>query len=377
MHVPLLDLTLEHADVAEQLEAACARVLRSGRYILGPEVFAFEREVAEYLGASECVAVSSGTDALLCALSALEIGRGHEVITTGFSFIATAEAIVRVGATPVFADIDPESYNISVDSVRAAVTSRTRAVLAVHLYGRPAELVQLRQLCEEHGLYLIEDAAQAFGARTAHGAIGAAGTAVCFSFFPSKSLGAAGDGGLLALSDRELAARCRAIRAHGASAKHFHPWIGGNYRLDELQAAILRVKLRGFSAALERRRQLAREYTRRLASTPGLQTPAVGDGDGDGHSFCVYTLRVPTHRDELAEFLRACGIETAVHYPRPLTEQPALSAFAAPLPECERAAREVLSIPLYAALTPEQQAHVIESILRFFSSTLAPTGPRR
>lgn len=360
----------------DELTLAARRVLASGAMILGPEVDAFEREVASALGAPHAIGVSSGTDALLCALQALELRAGDEVITTPFSFIATAEAILRAGATPRFVDIEPATYNLDATQVEAAVGERTRAILVVHLYGHPAELHGLQQIAERHALALVEDCAQAFGARLDGRALGTWGAFGCFSFFPAKPLGGAGDGGLVTTGRPELAQRIRRLRVHGATAKYRHEQLGGNYRLDELQAALLRVKLARFDAALARRRELASRYAARLPRHPDLRLPTVEPGAEP--AWASYTLAVRERRDELAAFLLERGVQTAVHYPKPLHQQPALAPFLprdVSLPHSERAAREVLSLPLFPSMTADQLEHVAASVADFFAAPRALQRP--
>jgi dTDP-4-amino-4,6-dideoxygalactose transaminase len=363
--IPVFDVGGDNARFAPELTAAMRRVIDSGRLILGPEVEAFESEVALALGVEHAVGVSSGTDALIAALLTLGIGAGDEVITTAFSFVATAEAIVRVGARPRFGDIDPSTYNLDPDAVSPLVTSRTRALIVPHLFGQSAALRALGALAEQHGIALIEDAAQAFGGRWQDQRLGTVGTLGCFSFFPTKPLGALGDGGLVVTNDAALAARCRAVRAHGAAGKHRHVMIGGNFRLDAVQAACLRIKLPAGAADRASRAAHAEAYGAGLADIAELSVPNADEGC----AWSLYTLRVPHCRDELAGFLRELGIETAVHYPVPLHLQPCLAEYGdgvGSLPHSERAAEEVLSVPLFPTLERQQRDAVVAAIREFF-----------
>ena len=363
--LPVFDPAPETEAHWDALNAAFQRVLRAGRFIGGPEVEAFEAEAAAFLGAPHAVGVNSGTDALVLALRALGVGPGDEVVTTPFSFFATAEAISAVGAAPVFADVDPRTFNLDPDAAGAAVTERTRAVLPVHLYGAPADLGRLSALCERRGLVLIEDCAQSFGARHAGaGAMtGTRGAAGAFSFFPTKTLGAYGDAGLLVTADAAVAERARALRAHGARRKYYHEELGYNSRLDALQAALLRVKLPHVEAANAARRRAAARYDRLLAGADGLVTPA----PVPGHVYHQYTVRIPDgRRDAVQAALRARGVETAVHYPVPLHRLPMYAPAGARCPVAERLAGEVLSLPLWPALddaTADRVARALRSVV--------------
>ncbi|HLV22515.1 MAG TPA: DegT/DnrJ/EryC1/StrS family aminotransferase [Polyangiaceae bacterium] len=365
MRVPMLDLAAVHRPYREELRAALDAVLASERYVLGPEVERFEAEAARALGAPYALGVSSGTDALLCALMALDIAPGDEVITSGFSFVAAAEVIARLGAIPRFIDLQPGSFNLDPEGVARAITPRTRAIVAVHLYGEPADLPALCAVAEQHGIPLVEDAAQAFGAALGAEAprrVGTWGRAGCFSFFPSKPLGGLGDGGMIVTADRELFERCRRLRVHGATAKHAHAELGGNFRLDALQAAALRTKLRHFEGMHAERQRLAARYLRELAGLAGAVLPTPRQGTAS--AWALFTLRLDD-RDRVAADLARAGVESAVHYPEPLHRQPAFRALARaadPLPEAERAARQVLSIPLFPGMNDAQQDAVIEAL---------------
>ncbi len=353
-------IALSMAPTADaELSAAFSRVLTSRQFILGAEVSAFEAELGHYLGSAHAIGVSSGTDALIAALLALDIGPGDEVVTTPFTFIATAEAIARVGARPVFADVDPVTLNL--DPARVVRTPSTRAVLPVHLFGHPAELIGLE-------LPIIEDAAQAIGARAAGRRVGTLGRLGCFSFFPTKPLGALGDGGAVVTADGVLAERIRRLRQHGSADKHLYVELGGNFRLDALQAAFLRVKLPRLEAWLEARRAVALAYSRELAGIDELGLPATRQGTAPAWAHYVVRVR-DGRRDALAQHLDALGIATAVYYPRPLHLQPVFAQLGyarGDFPQAERAADEVLALPLFPGLTAEQQGRVVEAVRGFF-----------
>jgi dTDP-4-amino-4,6-dideoxygalactose transaminase len=359
--IAMADLNALHAPLADQLSAAAVRVLASGRFILGEEVAAFERELATAVGVAHAVGVSSGTDALLALLMAAGVGPDDEVITTPFSFFATAEAIVRLGARPVFADIEPTTLNLDPDAAATRVCSRTRAAVVVHLYGRRARTAPLAAACKAAGILLIEDSAQAIGATSA----GPRGAAEALSFFPTKNLGGFGDAGAVLTDQAELAAAVRALRIHGAESRNSHAVIGGNFRLDELHAALLRVKLPSLPAWTARRRAIAGAYRSAWADLPiGLPPHEPG---------CVwnqFVVRVSNEcRAAFAAALAAHGIDTAVYYPTPLHLQPALAAFggrAGDYPEAERAAREVLALPIHPTLSDGEVERIITFVRAWF-----------
>ncbi|MEM1414056.1 MAG: DegT/DnrJ/EryC1/StrS family aminotransferase [Myxococcota bacterium] len=358
--VPLMDLGAQHAPLMDALREASERVLASGRFILGPEVTAFEEEVAAYLGVPHAIGVSNGSDALLVALMALGIGPGDEVVTTPFSFFATAGCIVRLGARPVFVDIDPATFNLDVEQVAGAITERTKAVIPVHLFG---QTVDLRALREVTNLPLVEDAAQALGAACRVGAAGTVGAFGCFSFFPTKNLGGFGDGGMLVTRDDALAEKARMLRAHGSKPKYTHHLVGGNFRLDALQAALLRVKLPHLDAWTAGRQANAAAYDAGLARSP-LVTPARVH---DGHAYHQYVVRAPK-RDALRAHLSDAGIGTGIYYPSPLHLQPCFAELgygAGDFPEAERACREVLALPIFPELGDARRMRVIEAIRAF------------
>lgn len=346
MNIPMVDLAAETRELGAEIEAAIREVLASGRFILGPNVTALEQEVAAYLGVKHAVALASGTDALHLALRAAGIGSGDEVITTPFTFIATAEACSYVGATPVFVDIEPGSFNIDPAQAAAAVTPRTRAILPVHLYGQPADMDALREIAQRHRLLLIEDCAQSFGARWRGRQTGTMGEVGCFSFYPSKNLGAYGDGGMAVTGDDDIATSLRVLRDHGSRVRYHHSIIGYNSRLDELQAAILRVKLRRIDDLNRRRREAARHYTRCFEGSP-IEPPRCADDAG--HVFHQYTVRTP-RRDAVQRALTEAGIGCAVYYPIPLHRQEVYAGNTQSLPQAEAAAGAVLSLPIHPYL---------------------------
>ncbi|MGE0813642.1 MAG: DegT/DnrJ/EryC1/StrS family aminotransferase [Vicinamibacterales bacterium] len=363
--VPLLDLQAQYGPIREAVLAAVVRVCDSQRCILGEEVAALERELAEYLGVAHAVGVSSGTDALIAALMAAGVGPGDEVVTPTFSFFASAGAVVRVGARPVFVDIDPATYNLDVEAVRQAITPRTKAVMPVHLYGQAAAMDALLAVTGAHGLAVIEDAAQAVGARDGGGAVGGFGQFGCFSFYPTKNLGAFGDGGLVTTNDPALAERVRLLRDHGQQPKYHHAIVGGNFRLDAIQAAVLRVKLPHLAAWTEGRRRNAARY-RALFAEAGLDG-VVGlpyERPGAFHIYNQFVVRVP-ERDRLRAWLTERGIGTEIYYPVPFHRQAcfaglghAVDAF----PNADAAAAAVLALPIFAELTEAQLRRVVEGI---------------
>ncbi len=355
--VPMLDLTPQVEAHLEEFREAIMRVVRSTRFILGPEVDAFEREAAEYLGVEHAVGVASGTDALTIALRALGIGSGDEVITSPFTFFATGEAIRAVGATPVFVDIEPDHYCLHPDRVEEAIGPRTRAILPVHLYGQPADIEPLVALAARHQLLVIEDAAQAFGSAMAGRKVGSFGDAAGFSFFPSKNLGAFGDGGLLVTHRKDVADQARLLRNHGQVDRYHHAHFGYTSRLDELQAAILRIKLRQLDRWNDQRRSIAQIYTKRLGQVAELVPPS--ERPGARHVYHQYTLRVlHGQRDALQSSLQDRGVTSVVHYPVPLHGFDVFEQKPTNLSEAERAAREVLCLPIWPEL-PSTTCHKI------------------
>lgn len=352
MPIPMVDVARQYQDLKAEIDAAVGAVFESGRFILGPNMEALEEEVARYLGVRHAVAVGSGTDALHLGLRAAGIGPGDEVITTAFTFVGTAEAIVYTGAEPVFVDIDPDTFNIDPGHIEAAIGPATRAVIAVHLFGQPSEVERIRDLCDRHGLLLLEDCAQSFGAQVGSRKTGAYGHLGCFSFYPGKNLGGAGDSGLVATGDGALAEKIRSLRHHGAEGTYRHGTIGYNSRMDELQAAILRVKLPHIERFNAARRRNAERYHRRLSGC-GVTLP-IERIEGT-HVYHQYTIGCHG-RDRVREQLSAAGIATGVYYPLPLHRQPVFreSCGRLQLPATEPAARTVLSLPMYPELSEEQ-----------------------
>ncbi|MAQ15978.1 MAG: transcriptional regulator [Sandaracinus sp.] len=362
--VPFLDLATQHAALETELRAAFDRVLSSGAFILGPEVNAFEEEVARYLGVAHAVGVSSGTDALLVALMALGVGPGDEVITTPFTFFATAGVVHRLGARPVFVDIRPGTFELDPAAVAAARTERTKAVIGVDLFGQPCDLDALREAAGP--AVLVEDAAQSFGASYRGKTIGGHVPAVCFSFFPAKNLGGLGDGGLVSTDDAELATRMRRVRVHGAHPKYFHAMVGGNFRLDALQAAFLRVKLPHVDTWIAARRANAAYYDERLGAA-GLAPERLGlpERADPGHTYNQYVIRT-NRRDALRDALAEAGVPTAIYYPKPLHLQECFAYLGyepGSLPIAERACDEVLAIPVGPELTEANRDRVATAIL--------------
>ncbi|HEX8458764.1 MAG TPA: DegT/DnrJ/EryC1/StrS family aminotransferase [Pyrinomonadaceae bacterium] len=369
MQVPLLDLKQQHDALSEELRAAVGRILDSQQFVLGEEVRLLEEELARYSSVPHAVGCASGSDALLLALMALDIRAGDEVITTPFSFFATASAITRAGARPVFVDIEPRTYNLDPALVEAAITERTRAILPVHLYGQCAAFAPLAEIAARHHLPIIEDAAQAIGAEDSGRRAGSFGLMGCFSFYPTKNLGAAGDAGLITTSDDALAARLRRLRTHGGATEYLHTEVGLNSRLDALQAAVLRVKLPHLDAWSQARRERAETYSLLLTNAHlGFKLRAPFIRENVRHIFHQYVVRVPRHRDALVEHLRAHGVGVKIYYPVPLHLQECfryLGYREGALPEAERAARETLALPIYPELRLEQQQYVVDVISRF------------
>ncbi len=364
MAVTQLDLTREYRLFRREINRAIERVLESGRFVLGEEVGALEKEVASYCGATWGIGVSSGTDALHLALRALDIGPGDEVIIPSFTFVATAEAVLYCGATPRFVDIDPTTFNLNPERVEEAITPKTRAIVAVHLFGLPAPMDPLLELARHYSLLVIEDAAQAFGASYNEKRVGGIGDAGCFSFFPTKNLNAYGDGGMVLTSHSDVADRLRTLRAHGSSERYIHRELGFNSRLDEIQAAILRVKLTHIDQLNEKRRSVAAAYSRALKEV--VQVPV--EPAGSYHVYHQYTIRTPK-RGRLMEWLKKRGIGCQVYYPVPLHLQGPFKYFPRTcLEETEKASQEVLSLPIHPFLTPREVDEVIEGVLSFFKA---------
>ncbi|BCA54233.1 Pleiotropic regulatory protein [Nitrospira sp. KM1] len=377
MAVPLLDLAAHHRPLHKELVAAIEQVVQSQAFILGPDVGTLEERIASYCGTGAAIGVSSGTDALLIALMALNIGPGDEVITSPYSFFATAGAVARVGAKPVFVDIDPRSYNIDPGRVEQAVTSRTKALIPVHLYGQCADMDPLMDIATRRGLAVIEDAAQAIGSEYRDGRrAGSLGTVGCFSFFPSKNLGALGDAGMVTTNDPQLAERLRILRVHGSQPKYYHKIIGGNFRLDSIQAAVLNVKLKHLDGWTRRRQDNAQRYETLFQQSDLVKKGHVrlpeavyrASGHRHYHIYNQFVLRAG-ERDRLIVHLKGKSIGAEIYYPVPFHLQECfqyLGYKAGDFPESERAASETIAIPIYPELTQLQQQEVVNAICDFY-----------
>lgn len=373
MRVPLLDLTEQNQLLRPEIEAALGRVLDTNAFILGGEVKALEDELAAYCGTKYAIGCASGSDALLLALMALDVKAGDEVITTPYSFFATVSAITRLGATPVFVDIDPLTYNLDVSQIESKITERTKAIQPVHLYGQCADMAELRKVAVKHGIPLVEDAAQAIGAEENGVRAGAMSEIGCFSFYPSKNLGGMGDGGFMTTDDDELAERLFALRVHGSKERYYHKWVGLNSRLDGFQGAVLRVKLPYLDSWSNKRKANADRY-RELFTDAGL-TEQVGlpyERENVRHIYNQFVVRVPGKRDGLRAFLTEKGIGTDIYYPVSLHMQECFEYVGykeGDLPESEKASRETLALPIYPELRPEQLEYVVDTIARFYEQT--------
>lgn len=368
--IPSFDLTRQNAALKDELMQVISGIIDGGHFILGENVAQFESEMARTCGVRFAVGVANCSDALYLALLACGIGPGDEVITTPFTFFATAGAIARTGARPVFCDIDPATYNIDVRSIEGLVTARTKAILPVHLYGQPADMDPIVDVAKRHNLYVIEDAAQAIGASYKGRPVGSLGDVACISFFPTKNLGAFGDAGVVVTDNADIADRVRMLRVHGSRKKYYHELLGCNSRLDELQAGILRLKLRYLPDWTTKRRQIAARYVELLADTPqvrsGMLRLPVELADTT-HVYHQFTVATPD-RDRLQEHLKARGIGSTVYYPLPLHLQVVfrdLGYREGAFPEAERASREVLSLPMFPELTDEEIVRVVEAIRDF------------
>jgi len=367
--IPPIDLVRQYKTIGKEVSAAVQDVLTSGRYIGGPLVESFEQQFANYVGAVECVACNSGTDALYLALRALEIGPGDEVITTPFTFIATAEVITAVGATPVFIDIDAQTFNLDVTQIAAAITDKTRAIMPVHLFGQPVDMSTVMSIAQAHNIVVIEDCAQATGAQWQGKKVGSIGHIGCFSFFPTKNLGACGDGGAVVTNDESIAASIRKLREHGMASRYCHEATGINSRLDALQAAILQIKLPYLERWNDARRKVAAYYHQLLNPVPGVVIPQEIAG---GHSvWNQYTIRLTkdrsssNYRDEVRRRLQQLGISSMVYYPLALHLQPVYKSLgyqAGQLPVTEQISHEVLSLPMFPELSFEEQQQVVYAL---------------
>jgi dTDP-4-amino-4,6-dideoxygalactose transaminase len=370
MNIPLLDLNEQNATLRPEIEAALSRVLDTNAFILGGEVKALEEELAAYCGTKYAIGCASGSDALLLALMALDVKAGDEVITTPYSFFATVSAITRLGAVPVFVDIDPLTYNLDISQIEAKINERTKAIQPVHLYGQCADMEALRAVASRHKISLVEDAAQAIGAEENGNRAGAMSEIGCFSFYPSKNLGGMGDGGFMTTNDDALAEKLFALRVHGSTERYYHKWVGLNSRLDGFQGAVLRVKLPHLDTWSDQRKANADRY-RTLFTDAGLteQITLPFERDNCRHIYNQYVIRVPNRRDELRAFLTDHGIGTDIYYPVPLHLQECFSYVGhkvGDFPASELAANETLALPIYPELKREQQEYVVEKVIEFF-----------
>ncbi len=379
MNVPLLDLNFQHRPLQKELAEAISQVVESNAFILGPDVNRLETAIAKYCETEFAIGVSSGTDALLISLMALGVGPGNEVITTPYTFFATVGSIVRLGAKPVFVDIDPVSFNIDPDKIEEKITSKTKALLPVHLYGQCADGEAIQAIAKKHDLRIIEDAAQAIGSQYPDGSkAGNKGDLGCFSFFPTKNLGCFGDGGMVVGNDPDLKERIQILRVHGSKPKYYHELVGGNFRLDSLQAAILNVKLHLLEKWNQERRENAKRYGQLftdncLVKNQKVQLPSAVHADSgvtNHHTYNQFVIRV-LKRDELRDYLREKGVSTEVYYPVPLHLQRCFESLEhkeGDFPEAEKAARETLALPIFPGLTSGQQEYVVQQINSFYES---------
>ena len=364
--ISLVDLTAQYHSIKKEIDTAVLATLESGYFILGPQVVKFEESIAAYLGVQHAIGLASGTDALVIALRALNIGEGDEVIIPAYTFFATAGTVMSVGAKPVIVDVDPQSYQIDVSKIEVAITSKTKAIIPVHLYGHPAEMGPILEIARKHGLKVIEDNAQGFGAEYLGKKTGSFGDIACLSFFPTKNLGAYGDGGAVATNDPALAERMRMLRTHGWKKKYYSEEVGYNSRLDALQAAILQAKFPHLDSWNEKRRELSKRYTEHLAPL-GIVTPV--EREWAKHVYHLYIIR-SEKRDQLQAFLKQKGIASEVYYPIPPHLSVPCKKFGykeGDFPHAEKAAKETLALPLYPELTLAQQDEVIATIKEFVS----------
>lgn len=369
MNIPFTDLTKEFEDIQKDWFDAIKEIGASGRFILGHNVYAFEEECADYIGTDYAVSVANGTDALTLSLRALDIGPGDEVITSPLSFFASSECISHVGATPVFADVDENSFNISAETIEQVITKKTKAIIPVHLFGYPADIKSIKQLAEQHNLHLIEDAAQAFGASNAEEKVGSMGTTGCFSFYPSKILGCYGDGGLITTNSKEILDRLHRLRNHGAIKPYIHAEIGYNSRLDEIQAALLRIKLKKVEESISARRAVAASYSERLKDS-GIIIPVVPSDFR--HVYNLYTVRLTENRDAVRQLLSDNDIPTSQCYPEPISTQPVYKNFGYSKKEiatCDKLTHQLLSLPIYPGMTEEMIEYVSTNLIEALEKT--------
>ncbi|TFD95751.1 DegT/DnrJ/EryC1/StrS aminotransferase family protein [Jeotgalibacillus sp. R-1-5s-1] len=369
MNVPMLDLSEQYQTLKPKMMEVLDDVMSSSRFILGDYVKNLEADVAKYSNVAHGIGCGNGSDAIHIALQAGGIGEGDEVITTAFTFFATGGAVARAGATPVYVDIDPVTFNIDPSKIEEAITEKTKAIIPVHLYGQMADMNAIKEIADKHNLMVVEDAAQAIGAKHNGKSVGELGTAATYSFFPTKNLGAYGDGGMIVTNHDDIAEKSKVIRVHGSKPKYYHHVLGYNSRLDELQAAVLSVKFPLLDQFSEARRERAAFYTEKLNEVVGDHVTTPVEKDGNYHVFHQYTLRVEK-RDELQAFLKENGVATMVYYPMPLHIQPVFKELGykeGDLPLTEKAAKEAISLPMFPELKEEQQLYVVEKIAEFYS----------
>jgi UDP-2-acetamido-2-deoxy-ribo-hexuluronate aminotransferase len=358
--IPILDLKTEFSLLKDEITAALSSVMNSTTFIQGPFGTELEKRIAEYIGTSYACGVANGTDALLLALEALGISAGDEVITTPFTFFATAEVVARLGAKPVFVDIDPNSFNLNPELIEAAITPKTKAIMVVHLFGQPADMDLIMEIAKKHNLYVVEDACQAIGSSYKGTRVGAIGDVACFSFYPTKNLGGYGDGGMIVTNNQTLHHKIKGLANHGSYERYYHEYVGVNSRLDEIQAAILLVKLNHLEKWNEKRNEIANEYTKNLKHI--VKTPDIKEERT--HVFHQYSI-CTNNRDELAAFLKQKGIGTGIYYPFPLHLQPVFKYLGykqGDFPFSECVSERILALPIYPTLTKEQQTYVIDTI---------------
>ncbi|MGG3859320.1 DegT/DnrJ/EryC1/StrS family aminotransferase [Metabacillus fastidiosus] len=368
MKVPMLDLSEQYSTLRGEMLEVLDEVMTSSRFILGDNVKKLEQDVAAYSNVPFGIGVANGSDALHISLQACGVKAGDEVITTAFTFFATAGAIARCNATPVFVDIDPVTFNIDPSKIEEKITEKTKAIIPVHLYGQVSDMDPIVEIAKKHNIYIIEDAAQAIGATYKGKRVGELGDTACYSFFPTKNLGAYGDAGMVVTKHEDLAEKMRVIRVHGSKPKYYHHVLGYNSRLDELQAAILNVKFPHLNEWSEQRRKIAANYTEKLKNALGDKIVTPIETEGNYHVFHQYTIRVE-NRDELQKFLGEQGVSTMIYYPQPLHLQPVFQELGykeGDLPITEKAALEAISLPMFPELKEEQQDYVVECIAKFY-----------
>ncbi|OXS55990.1 transcriptional regulator [Cohnella sp. CIP 111063] len=366
MNIQLIDLKKQYESIKTEIHTAALGVLDSGSYILGPDVQRFENEIAEYCGTKYAIGVANGTDALLLTLDALGIGPGDEVITTPFTFFATAEVVSQMGATPVFIDIDPKTYNLDVSKIEQAITAKTKAIIPVHIFGQPANMDEILSIASKHSLHVVEDACQAIGSQYKGRPIGSMGAAGCFSFFPTKNLGGYGDGGIIVTNNEQLMSRLRILRAHGSNPKYYHSMIGYNSRLDPLQAAMLSVKLKYLDGWNAKRKELSLKYNEAFRDLPITCPYAAEDRKHVYHLYIIQT----EFRNELISHLEKNGVASGIYYPVPLHRQNVyleLGYEEGSLKEAEEASNRTMALPLYPEMTEEEQQYVIDTVRDFFN----------